>query len=169
MTASPGLGQLGLVRTRGFSSWLTRVVTRSDWNHTVIVSAEGEVISAEPSGVQRMPVEYFEPPYVPAVRWSNFDLDQWQVLRVINFAQTQLGKPYGVLTFLWCGIARLFGVKHTPRWVLRRLRSQRSWICSQLTDSAYKAAGVHLFTDHRAEGAVVPGDYAPIFQDHGWL
>lgn len=165
----PGLAQIGLVRTKGFSSWLIRVVTRSPFNHTVLVSADNEVISAETTGVKRLELRMFEPPYVQEVSWSNFDLDMWEITRAINFAEHQLGKPYGVLTFLWCGAVRLFGVKHTPRWILRRLRSQRSWICSQLTDSAYKAAGIHLFTDHRAEGAVVPGDYTPIFQDHGWL
>lgn len=160
----PDLAQLGLVRTTGFSSWLIRTVTHSTYNHIVCYVGDGQVVSAETSGVQVLPVEYF-----PQAVWSHFDLTLHQTGTIISFSRNQLGKPYGVLTFLWCGIARLFGVEHTPGWLLRRLNTRANWICSQLADSAYKAAGIHLFTDHRAEGAVVPGDFEPIWKDAGWL
>jgi hypothetical protein len=160
----PGLAQIGLVRTKGFSSWLIRVVTASTYNHTVCYVGEGSVVSAETSGVQVMPVEYF-----PQAVWSDFELTMHQQAKIINFSRAQQGKPYGVLTFLWCGIARLLKVEHTPAWLRRRLASQRNWICSQLCDSAYQAAGIHLFRDHRVQGAVVPADYEPIWEDAGWF
>jgi uncharacterized protein YycO len=160
----PGLAQLGLVRTPGFTSWLTRVATRSPYNHIVAYVGEGKVISCQPTGVTEMPLEDF-----PDVVWSNFDLTLAQTGEVINFLHDQLGKPYDDLMYVWCGVARVLEVPNTPKWVLRRLASMRAWICSQLTDAAYQTAGKHLFKDHRANGAVVPADYVPIWREHGWI
>lgn len=160
----PGLAQLGLVRTKGFSSWLTRLVTRSNWNHIVLYEGAGNVISCEPSGVSELPVEDF-----PNAVWSNFDLTIGECGAAINFARSQLGKPYGNFTYVWIGVALLLKVKHTPAWILRRLASQRDWICSQLCDSSYQAANIHLFKDERPYGCVWPGSFEPIFKAHGWL
>jgi hypothetical protein len=60
-------------------------------------------------------------------------------------------------------------VKHTPAWIQARLNTQSSWICSQLSDAAFQAGGIHLFKDHRVEGAVVPADFEPIWRANGWL
>lgn len=160
----PGLGQLGLVRTKGFSSWLIRTVTRSTINHTITYIGNGEVISCETTGVTVLPVGAF-----PNAVWSHFPLELGQILDILNFSHAQLGKPYDKLMFVWCGVARLLKVRNTPAWILRRLASQRAWICSQLCDSAFQAAGIHLFEDHRAQGAVVPGDFEPIWKANGWL
>lgn len=160
----PGLAQLGLVRTKGFSSWLTRVVTQSNWNHIILYEGNDTVISCDPAGVEELPITAF-----PGAVWSHFPLELQQTAQIINFARAQLGRPYDQVLFLWCGVARLFGVKHTPAWIQARLNSQKSWICSQICDAAYQAGGMHLFKDHRVEGAVVPADYAPIWEANGWL
>jgi hypothetical protein len=130
----------------------------------VVYVGADKVISCEPSGVTEMPISAF-----PDAIWSHFPLELQQVAQIINFSRAQLRKPYDQLMYVWCGVARIFGVKRTPNWILRRLASQRAWICSQLTDAAYQAANIHLFKDGRAEGAVVPGDYVPIFKAHGWI
>jgi hypothetical protein len=71
--------------------------------------------------------------------------------------------------FVWCGVARLLGVKRTPNWILRRLASHRAFICSILCDAAYEAADFPLFKDGRAEGAVDPHDIYQVFAANGWL
>lgn len=156
------LAQIGLVRTSGFSSWLTRVVTRSYYNHCVILYKPGVVVSAESSGVQEMPVEYF-----PDAVWSEFIYLPGQAEDAIEYTKKQLDKPYGVLTYLWIGVARLTRWK-APRWIEQRISDQKTMICSQLCDGALQAAGYHLFLDDRPPGAVTPGDFAKVFVDFGW-
>jgi hypothetical protein len=159
-----GLGQIGLVKSTGFTSWLIRAITRSDYNHCVVYTGNGEVVSAESSGVQVLPVEYFE-----GAAWSDFDLDVWQQVAIINFSRQQLGKKYGYLTYFWIGFVLLFHIRNTPDWLYRRLNNHATWVCSQLCDSAYQAAGIHLFKDDRATGACFPGSFEPIWKEQGWI
>lgn len=160
----PGLGQIALVKSHGFSSFLTSLVTRSPYTHMITYVGNDMVVSCEPSGVAQLPITAF-----PEATWSHFPLELQQTATIINFTRAQLGKPYDQLMYVWCGIARIFGVKVTPNWILKRLASHRAWICSQLADSAYQAAGIQLFPDGRAKGAVVPADFVPIFVKNGWL
>lgn len=160
----PGLGQIGLVRSEGFSPWLIRTTTHSAYNHTITYIGNNEVISCETSGVKVLPISHF-----PNAVWSHFPLDIGEILDILNFSHAQLNKPYDKLMFVWCGVARILRVRNTPQWILRRLASKRAWICSQICDASYQAAGIHLFKDHRAQGAVVPGDFEPIWKAEGWL
>lgn len=156
------LGQLGLVRTTGFSSWLIRFMTHSHYNHVVTRVSEHNVVSAEIDGVQVMPVTEFQ-----GVVWSRFPLTDRQQAKIIAFSLAQVGKPYGKLTYIWIGVALLLRVR-TPRWFEKRLDNGTTYICSQLADSAYQHAGIHLFRDDRPEGAVTPASLAKIFYDFGW-
>lgn len=160
----PGLGQIGVVRTQGFTSWVIRTFDRTPYNHDVVYAGNDEVYSCEPNGLQRMPASAF-----PNVVWSHFPLELDQVFEILNFCEQHLGAPYDNLMFVWCGVARIFGVKLTPGWILRRLASHRAFICSQLCDAAYVAAGVPLFRDGRAESAVDPHDITELFRQHGWV
>jgi hypothetical protein len=163
-----GVAQIGLIRTKGFLSWLIRFGTRSDYNHCVVAISHTSVVSAEQSGVQILPVSAF-----PDAKWSHFPLNGTQTSKILAFligdgTHGQLGKRYGVWTFIWYGAARALGIR-TPDWIKRRLADRSSWICSQLCDAAYQAAGIHLFRDHRFQGEIVPGDFEPLWQDHHWL
>jgi uncharacterized protein YycO len=160
----PGLGQIAVVRTKGFTSWVIRTFDRTPYNHDVIYAGDGEVYSCEPGGVQRVPITVF-----PDAVWSHFPLELDQVFEILNFCEAQLGKPYDNLMFVWCGVARILGVKHTPDWILRRLASHRAFICSMLVDAAYLAANYPLFRDGRAESAVDPHDITELFRQHGWV
>lgn len=156
------LAQIGLVRTRGFTSWMTRLVTRSHWNHCVTRVSEHKVVSAQPTGVEILPVEQF-----PDVVWSQFPLTKAQANKIIAYSLLQVGKPYGTLTYIAIGIALLLRI-HTPDWLERRLTDGKSFICSQLADMAYQAAGIHLFRDERPPGAVTPAALAGLFVAFGW-
>lgn len=157
------LGQLGLVRTVGFSSWLIRLVTRSHWNHTVCRVSEHNIVSAETTGVAILPADHFK-----TTVWSQFPLGDKERARIIAFSLAQVGKPYGRLTFVWIGVSRITRWV-TPRWLERRISDQNTWICSQLCDAAYQAAGIHMFRDNRPPGAVTPSDIAGVMRDFGWV
>jgi uncharacterized protein YycO len=157
------VGQLGLVRTVGFSSWLIRLVTRSHWNHVVVRFNSKYVVSAETSGVAILPTTHF-----PDAQWSAFPLDALERRQIVAFALNQVGKPYGRLTFVWIGISRITRWA-TPRWLEQRISDQHTWICSQLVDAAYQAAGIHMFRDNRPPGAVTPADLAQVMHDFGWV
>lgn len=157
------LGQLGLVRTTGFSSWLIRLVTRSSWNHVIIRVTRHLVISAETDGVALLPDTWFK-----NVVWSQFPLTAREQRQIVNFALNQHDKPYGRLTFVWIGISKLTRWA-TPAWLEQRIGDQHTWICSQIADAAYQAAGIHLFRDDRPAGAVTPGDIAKVLHDFGWV
>jgi uncharacterized protein YycO len=157
------LAQIGLVRTTGLSSCLIRIVTHSDFNHVIVRVSEHNVVSAETTGVAILPVTHFT-----NVAWSDFPLTDRQQAKIIAYALAEVGVPYGVLTYLWIGVSRLTRWA-TPRWLERIISDQHTMICSQLADSAYQHAGVHLFRDHRPPGAVVPGDIGQVFYDFNWV
>lgn len=160
----PGLGQIGVVRTTGFTSWVIRTFDRTPYNHDVVYAGNDEVYSCQPDGVKRMPLTAF-----PDIVWSHFPLEMDQIMLILNFCEKQLTKPYDNLMFVWCGVARILGVKRTPNWILRRLASHKAFICSILCDAAYEAAGYPLFQDGRAESAVDPRDIVQVFRAHGWV
>lgn len=64
---------------------------------------------------------------------------------------------YGWLNYPLIGLARLTGGR-LPKWAKRYLAAPDFQECSQWIDSAYLAAGVHLFSDDRLPGLVTPGD-----------
>ncbi|WP_157480064.1 hypothetical protein [Leifsonia sp. Root227] len=157
------VGQLGLVRTVGFSSWLIRLVTKSHYNHVILRFNSKYVVSAETSGVAILPTTHF-----PNAVWSQFPLDALERRQIVAFALNQVHKPYGRLTFVWIGISRITRWA-TPRWLEKRINNEKTWVCSALADSAYTHAGIHLFRDRRPPGAVTPGDLAQIFYDFHWV
>jgi hypothetical protein len=172
------LAQIAVVRTRGFSSWVIRTVTRSHWNHTIGYVSEHMVISCEPNGVQLMPAtDFVVGGRILDIAVSDFPLTTAQENKIIAFLllqgpQTidgvlQPGKPYGRLTFVWIGLAKLLHWR-TPQWLERRLDDGKTWICSQLSDAAYQHAGVRLFRDNRPDGAVTPGAIGALFKDCGF-
>lgn len=166
------VGQIGLVRTTGFWSVVIRVVTASNWNHNVVFVGDvydthghvinDAVVSAEGSGVTIMQRDDF-----PGAVWSQFELTPTQQMAVKAFNLDQLGKPYGYWTDFWIGVAHVFKAK-TPKWIETKLSDQSTWICSQIADASYTAAGYPLFTDNRPTGSVWPGSLAKIFVTRGW-
>lgn len=82
-------------------------------------------------------------------------------------ATAHVGTPYSFLDDAAIGFALLTNWR-APRWVEQRLSSDRHLQCAQLADAAYEAAGLRLFDDGRLPGAVYPGSFIPIWQQHGW-
>ena len=159
---SGGRGQIGIVRTHGFSSWLIRFVTRTPVNH-VVIDTGTEVISAEEPVVRTREYGYFD-----NIVWSQFDLSNAQRDKSAGFAESQVGKPYALADDIAIGVA-LITREHTPRWLERRLASDGEWQCASLGDASLRHAGVHVFNDDRPMGSVFPGSFWHFFRDAGWL
>lgn len=94
--------------------------------------------------------------FVEAPPWADRD--------AITEAALDLGdRHYALAPYLWIGLARL-GIR--PKWLRRRVASDRRMICSSLADRAWALAGVHAFDDGRLLGEVTPGDLAHIGTIH---
>ena len=166
------VGQMLLIRTGGFWSWLIRAVTNSDFNHTVNIVGdvydtkgnllEDQVVSAEGSGVTLMPRSHFPQGVV-----SDFPMTEHQQLVAKTFSLNAVGAKYARLAFIMIGISLIFKTK-TPLWIERYLSSSKHYICSDLSDSAFHAAGIRLFEDV-VPSAVYPGMFVPLYVDAGWL
>lgn len=72
------------------------------------------------------------------------------------------GVPYSALDYAALGLLHL----HLPStWVRRRVETSGHLICSALVDRAMCRAGLHLFTDGRYPGDVMPADLAAWAED----
>lgn len=156
-------GQVGLIHSdTGFIPWLIRVISRSHWTHMVVAISETECMSAEPGGARIRPISDY-----PAITWSQFKLRPWQRRRIATYARTHEGTPYGWLDFFAAGVALLTG-RRTPEWLRLYVASTGTLICSQLSDLALQAAGIHIFHDRRPLGAVIPGSFGRYYVEQGW-
>ncbi len=159
MSRPPEPGDFLVVRTSGWAGRLIRWVTRSTVNHAGILVHDGRIIEARPSGAG-----YAAPP--PDALWSHLPLTDEERGRIIAAATRFVGRPYSWLDCLCIGLADRFGT-HVPTAVRNRLQRPDRMICSQLVDSAYLDAGVHLFADGRDPGAVSPEDLRVVIINEG--
>lgn len=157
----PRTGQFGVVRTKGFVPWMIRLFTRSQVNHAYVYISETYIVEAQRIGaVMAKATKYAESERAE----SNFWLMPDEAHDISREAQRLLGRPYGFLDIL-CITLALFGLRY--KWLLARVESSRTLICSQLVDRAYDNAGCHLYSDGRPDGLVTPGDLLMFLaQDH---
>lgn len=159
---SGGKGQVCIVRTHGFSSWVIRLFTGAPVNHMAIDTGT-EFVSAEYPFVRTRPYGYFT-----NCVWSQFIYDDAQPDKIVEFAVAQLGKPYGTLDDIAIGVG-ILTKEHTPRWLARWLANNGEWICSSLADASLRAGGVHVRNDGVPLGAITPAFFWKFFADAGWL
>lgn len=157
-------GQIGLV-PHPVAFWPRAIawVTRSTVFHTVLAFDDVRCLSAEPGGAVVRSVTAW-----PDVIWSRFELTDEQLDDIVDWGIAHWGVPYGFFTDVAVALALLLGWS-TPRWVARYLSTDQVMNCSQLCDSAYLAAGIHLFDDGRLPSAVYPGSFVPLFKERGWM
>lgn len=157
-------GQVILVSTTGWFGRGVQVVTGSAFNHSGLMINELECMSAEPGGARiRLISEYKN----DVVAYSQFDLTDKQRAQITGWASDHLGTPYDHLGFAAIAVTKILG-RFAPRWLLRYIGTHDRMICSYLVDLALQAGDIHLFRDHRPEGAVTPGSFGRIFHARGW-
>lgn len=147
----PEVGAFGVTRTDGWKAWVIRRVTRSTVNHAFIYVGGGNVIEANPAGAGWAPADKY-----PHAVWSTMDL-HGRGTAIAHAAWALVGTPYSWVDDACIGLADLFGW-HVPQAVRSRLSRRTRLMCSQLVDTAYLSAGIHLFPDGRITGDVSPGD-----------
>lgn len=128
------------------------------WDHAFVYVGDGLVVEAEPGGARLAGVdEYAGRP----IAWStgHVELTEAERTAIVAAAKGFIGVPYSAADYfalaLWHFRLRIPWAKHV-------MASRTSMICSQLTDAAFAAAGVHLFTDGREPGDVTPADLAAL-------
>ncbi|HEX7995712.1 MAG TPA: hypothetical protein VF506_17455 [Streptosporangiaceae bacterium] len=165
MTA-PQPGDFAVVTAGGIPGQLVRLAELangsgpwSDYQHAFIYigdepGASGLIIQAEPAGARYAQLT----PHAKTL-WSTgrFDLTGEQRDKICDAARGYIGTPYSFLDYVALVLHRL----HIPvPWLKRYIASTRHLICSQLVDQCYLEAGVHLFSDGRWPGEVIPADLA---------
>lgn len=153
----PQPGDFAVVKTHSLIAVLICAVTRSKVNHAFVWMGDGTIVEAMPTGAQRVPLHY--PPQ--DLRWSSLPLTVAQRARIVDNAAQFVGLGYGFLDIVSVGLLQ-YGVRLA--WVRRRVASSKRLICSQLVDTAYAFADVHLFTDGRLPMDVTPGDLAHLIE-----
>lgn len=148
-----------LVQGRGWS----RSSRDALYRHVFLVEkVDGGVVhalEAWPSGARRNRYRLDD----PAVLWSSghFDLTAEQRDVIVAWAVAHLGARYSWLAYLRQAAVRL-RVPLAAGWLARQVERRGEFLCSQYTDAAYAAAGVHLFADGRAPYDVAPSDLADL-------
>ncbi|MEY9937280.1 hypothetical protein [Streptacidiphilus sp. MAP5-3] len=188
MTAAALLqpGDFGLVHSTsqtgqliGAAEWLDEL-TQGHWSsadraslyrHAFLVEAvDGNTvhaIEARPSGAGRATYRLDN----PAILWSAgrlrdstgqpVMLTTEQRQQIVAWAVAHIGAGYSWVAYLRQAAVRL----HVPgagAWLAHQVQASGQFICSQYTDAAYQAAGVHLFRDGRAPYDVAPSDLADL-------
>jgi hypothetical protein len=157
-------GQVGIISTSGWVGRLVQLVTRSAYNHSVVAINDRECVSAEPGGAVIRPISDYQH---DLVAWSQFNLDHEQRDRIATWAFEHVNAPYDYLGFVAIAATKLLG-PFAPRWLLRYIATHDRLICSYLCDLALQAGGVHMFRDHRPEGAVTPASFGKVYKARGW-
>jgi hypothetical protein len=157
-------GQVGIISTSGWVGRLVQLVTRSAYNHSVVAINDRECVSAEPGGaVIRQISDYRN----DVVVWSQFTLDAERRDLISTWAFEHVDTEYDYLGFAAIAVTKLLG-PFAPRWLLRYIATRDRLVCSYLCDLALQAGGIHLFQDHRPEGAVTPASFGKVYKARVW-
>lgn len=161
MSYQPQPGDIGVVPSHGFVAWAIRTITRAPVAHAFIYVGNRHIIEADPKGMRWNDVTSH-----PMRQWlSNLsrDLTADQRAKIVDYMRAHIGTPYSWIDDAEIGFTDLF--HWAPGFMKRRLRSDRTLMCSQACVAAYRAAGVDLFPN-RPEGAVSPGDLWKLNEAH---
>ena len=148
----PRIGDYGVIKTHGFFGWLIRLGTFSRWNHAVIYVGNGQVVSADPSGVKLDPVTNWD-----NIAWNQHEeLDDNQRMMIVNAAREAIGKPYSFFTIFDIAL-RILGLKILAKGILDKLARHTGYICSELVAECYRKGGIVVA---KQDYLCTPGDLA---------
>lgn len=124
-------GRYACIGTPGFAAWVIRRITRSKFNHAVILGPDGAIIEATPEGVR--PGTLSEYAGMPAVANTREFMTSGERDAVWAKAQTLLGDGYN-----WAADADI-GLEDLGwhwRWLARLSGARRHLMCSQAVVTA---------------------------------
>lgn len=122
----------------------------------------GYTVSTYPNGQGKKALPC-QPAALPGSLWSSglIDLTGTQRTGITGWALAHQDVGYSFIDY---GALVLHAMHLNAGWLRGYIDSTRHMICSQYTDAAYAANGVHLFDDGRWPGYVKPGDLARLLQ-----
>ena len=106
--------------------YLIRLATWSRYDHSFIYVGSGKIVEAQPQGAVLSDLDKYTR---DALIWSADNISPAQRKKIVNWALTLRGTPYGYLDIVYLGLATL-GLKFN--WILRRVEREDRLICSQL-------------------------------------
>lgn len=140
--------------------WRSYTWVESPINHTGGYIGNGEIVQAARVVEFSSADEYSEATWITLP--ENLRPTKAQQERIAQFWMAQRGKKYNWIDILTVGLAqKRFGsfLHWISKWpVEKRLSSGSTFMCSQLMDAGYLAAGIDLFPDSRPDGLVSPED-----------
>lgn len=164
---NPMHGDIGLARIGGILGFFVMLGQAlagdaSRWTHTFIVLDDENVIAGQPGGARIDPLSLYKNKSI----YVQMNLTDEKRQEIVEIARSYEGTPYGWLNYLAIGLAR-FNIK--PKWLRRFIASNKTMMCSQLSDVVYCQAGIHIFNDGRLSGEVTPGDLANWIIEKDWI
>lgn len=128
------------------------------WDHAFVYVGDGQIVEAQPEGARLAGLDKYQG---RPVAWStgHVELTEAERAAVVAAARSFIGVPYSAADYF---ALALWHFRLRIPWARNVMASRKSMICSQLTDAAYAAAGVHLFDDGRQPGDVTPADLAQL-------
>jgi len=163
-------GDVFMYRGKTFQSSIIQWVTRSPYSHAGITAWWNErlmVMEAKGNGVVASPFSRSVRKYHGDVDWfaSTREISEEDRLRMVIFAQEELGKTYGRWKTIILGIRTLFQRNPDKR---DRLRKQKKLFCSEYISQIYNSIGLDLqkkMSDHFMKPADVAN--SPLLENKG--
>lgn len=154
-------GRIGLTNIPGVLGWGIKFAQFccgdgfNPWEHAFVDLGDGTMIYAEPGGAVIKPLSDYDDQ--PVYYCDNIyrTIDPVLGKRIAREARSLEGVPYSFADYadlLWHQLG------FSDKALKRSIASSGHMICSQLADTAYFRAGVHIFNDGRWPGYVKPGD-----------
>lgn len=159
-----GLTKIGGLLGVGISLGQWFIGDASRYTHAFVVLDDDTVMEAMPSGARIRTLDHAETHEPIAYSWA-VELTDEQRMLIVQQARVLEGARYGFSAYLHLALSR-FGIRWP--WLIRYLRRNGRFICSQLVDEVYNRAGVRLFEDGRAPHDVTPGDLANLLIERDW-
>jgi hypothetical protein len=163
-------GDVFMYRGKGMQSTVIQWVTRSPYSHTGISAWWNErlmVMEAKGNGVVASPFSRSIGKYHGDVEWfgSTQEISEEDRLKMVVFAQEELGKTYGRWKAIILGIQTLFQRNPDKR---DRLRKQKNLFCSEYIAQIYNSIDLDL-KKRTSDQFMKPADIAnsPLLEQKG--
>lgn len=168
MLLTPKPAAIGLTTRKDAVSWLIRLgqfINRdqnAEYSHAFLVINDNTVAEATIKGFVYSPREKYDN---TNTIYLDIDLTPEQRAGVLHQAGRLIGTKYSIWSYFLM-LALRVGIR--PKWLQKRVASNKELICSASCDLAYSRAGVHLFDDGRIAGEVTPADLVSVIIKRKW-
>lgn len=145
-------GDVFVVHGKHLISRIIRIVTDSYWNHATMYVGNGKYIEANNKGVEIKTLEEYKDKTFEIYRHIKISKQQQQ--KIIEHAQSEIGKGYDVLQLIQLFLYVLFGIRGNAR----QIGTKNKYVCSELVAESYASVGLPIYKGYHAT-QISPGDF----------